>query len=57
MLLREAQGERLKGENTLGNSFSLSFGRALHNHVLLETLNKMPGEPEVQPQPCSYLSQ
>lgn len=57
MLLREAQGERLKGENTLGNSFSLSFGRALHNHVLLETLNKMPGEPEVQPQPCSYLPQ
>lgn len=57
MLLREAQGERLKGENTLGSLFSLSFDRALHKHVPLETLNEMPGEPELQPQLCSYLPQ
>lgn len=49
MLLREAQGETLKGEDTLGSLFSLSFGRALHSHVLLETLNEMPGDPSCNP--------
>lgn len=57
MLLREAPGERLKGENPLGSLFSLSFDGALHNHVPLETLNEMPGEPELQPQLCSFLLQ